>query len=293
MQASGDAITPMRISLFCRVLHLGLCPFLIFGWWIFPRWGVSGAAVSNVISQSLAMFLGLFVLFKGRTRLQLTLKNFGLDFKIIWRIVRIGIPAALSQTGRSIGRIGMTWFMVPFGTLAVASHVLVERIEIFITLPGFGFGQSAGVLVGQNLGASQPGRAVKSTWLAVAFAESIVVVFTTVMLLFPGRVLQVFSSDPVLVELASSYLTIAVIGYLTLGIATVFAFALSGAGDTVPPMTITITNFGVQLLLAFILPRVTNLGAYGVRWAIVIGMVTAMIAYVIYFRTGRWHHKKV
>jgi len=51
MQASGDAVTPMKISIGVRIFHVALCPFLIFGWWIFPEMGVSGAALTNVITQ--------------------------------------------------------------------------------------------------------------------------------------------------------------------------------------------------------------------------------------------------
>jgi len=51
MQASGDAITPMQIGIATRIFHVALCPFLIFGWWLFPRMGVSGAALTGVISQ--------------------------------------------------------------------------------------------------------------------------------------------------------------------------------------------------------------------------------------------------
>jgi len=50
---------------------------------------------------------------------------------------------------------------------------------------------------------------------------------------------------------------------------------------------------GVQVPLAFFLPSVTNLGVYGIRWAIVAGMVVGAVAYLIYFRLGRWKLKKV
>ena len=40
MQASGCSIKPMLIAVFYRIFHIVLCPFLVFGWWIFPRLGV-------------------------------------------------------------------------------------------------------------------------------------------------------------------------------------------------------------------------------------------------------------
>jgi len=72
MQASGDAMTPMKITILFRLFHVALCPFLVLGWWIFPHMGASGAAVTQVASESLGMVLGLLVLFTGRSRLRLT-----------------------------------------------------------------------------------------------------------------------------------------------------------------------------------------------------------------------------
>jgi Na+-driven multidrug efflux pump len=49
MQASGDAMTPMKIGFIFRIVHVLICPFLIFGWWISPKMGVNGAAMANLI----------------------------------------------------------------------------------------------------------------------------------------------------------------------------------------------------------------------------------------------------
>jgi Na+-driven multidrug efflux pump len=47
----------------------------------------------------------------------------------------------------------------------------------------------------------------------------------------------------------------------------------------------------VQLPLAFLLPRVGDMGEFGVRWAMVIGLAVGAVAYVFYFRSGRWKRK--
>ncbi|HLB27659.1 MAG TPA: MATE family efflux transporter [Dehalococcoidales bacterium] len=159
MQASGDSKTPMNISIITRIFHVALSPVLIFGLWIFPKLGVSGAALTGVISQGVAGVWGMWMLYTGRTRLQLTMKNFRFDWKMIWRITKIGIPASLMGAERSSANLLVTWFVVPFGTFAVAAHSLLERIDNFIRMPAMAMGQGAGVLAGQNLGAKQPERA--------------------------------------------------------------------------------------------------------------------------------------
>jgi len=294
MQASGDAVTPMRITIVYRVFHVILCPFLIFGWWIFPRMGVSGAAITNVVAQILGMTLGLWVLFTGRSRLKLTLRNFRLDLNIIWRIVRIGIPAAIQMAQRSFAGLVYVWFMSPFGTYALAAHSLLNRIQMFVAMPSKGFSLGSSVLVGQNLGASQTGRAERSAWIAAGLAESAFVVFTAVILLWPGSIIRIFSSEPGVVEVGIVFLRIAVVGMLVAGFEMVIMDSLSGAGDTLPPMLFSVlTMWIVPVPLAFFLPKVGNLGVYGVRWAMMAGFVAGAIAYIIYFRLGRWKRKRV
>ncbi|MFC1900315.1 MATE family efflux transporter [Chloroflexota bacterium] len=294
MQASGDTVTPMRIIVVFRILHAVLCPFLIFGWWIFPELGVVGAATTNIISQGLGAIVGFWVLFTGRSRLKLSMKNFSLDFTMIWRIVKIGIPGSIMAMERSFGDLVLIRFMSPFGTLSVAGHALMQRMEAVLRMPCMGLGHGSGVLVGQNLGAGQPDRAEKSGWMAGGLAQGFAVIISICVLLWADSIITVFSSDAEVISVAATFLRIASAGYLFMGLYFVMQNSISGAGDTLPPMLVTLLNFWcVQIPLASFLPRVGNLGVFGVRWAIVTGWIVGAIAYSIYFRMGRWKRRKV
>ncbi|MFC2039125.1 MATE family efflux transporter, partial [Chloroflexota bacterium] len=161
MQASGDAVTPMRIAVLFRIIQVVLCPFLIFGWWIFPQMGVRGAAAADIFAQIIGLSIGLTILFSGKSRLRLTLRDFSFDLTTIWRIVKIGIPSSVMGMQRSLGNMVLMWIIAPFGTISVAAHTLCQRLEMFILMPGLGLGMGSGVLAGQNLGAGQPDRAEK------------------------------------------------------------------------------------------------------------------------------------
>jgi len=294
MRASGDSRTPMRISIFVRCIHVLLDPFLIFGWWMFPRMGVNGAALSNVIAQILGMSLSLWILFSGRTRLRLATKKLRIDLSIIWRIVKIGIPAGVMSVQQSFGHLVLAWLMVPFGTLSVAAHSLYQRVLMVLFLPSWALGMGSGVLVGQNLGAGQPDRAEKTGWLATGFVEAVMLIASVAILVWAEGVIHIFTTEPDLVEIASTFLRIATAGFLVAGLVVVLQQSISGAGDTLPPMIVgLITVWVVQLPLAYFLPQLTSLGVYGIRWAIVAGMVVGAVTYATYFRWGRWKRKKI
>jgi putative MATE family efflux protein len=294
MQASGDTVSPMKVTLAFRIIHVILCPFLIFGLWIFPEMGVSGAAWTNVIAQSIGTLIGMWYLFTGRTRIRVSFKDFQLDFSMIWRIVRIGIPALVSGLQRNATQMILMWFVVPFGTAAVAAHSLNQRIEIMMLMPTFAIGMASGVLAGQNLGAGQPDRAAKSSWMAVALVEGIMFVLCLVLIFAAEYIVQIFTNEPEVIEIGVTYLRIGILGYMLLGFVAVLMNSLSGSGDTLPPMIVAVsTVMVVTLPMAFFLSKYTSLGVYGVRWAMAAEMVVQAIIFTIYFRTGKWKTKYV
>jgi len=294
MQASGDSIRPMWVAVFFRLFHIAFCPFLVFGLWFFPSLGVSGAAVTNVLAQGLGASIGIWFLFSGRTRLRLSLRNFRIDFNMIWRLIKIGLPASMTAMERNIGNLVLMFFMTPFGTLAVAGHTLAQRVEVFLQMPAMGLGQGAGILVGQNLGARQPQRSERTGWLAALFLSFVMIVASIAVFFFAESIIRIFNTEPDLVDLGATFLRIATAQYLMMGLVTVFQQCINIAGDTMIPMAIMLLNMWlVQVPLAFLLPRFTGLGVYGVRWAIVAGTFTAAIIYTIYFASGRWKNKKI
>jgi len=324
MQSSGDAVTPMVTAIIYRLVHVVLSPLLIFGLWIFPEMGVTGAALTNVISQSIGVALALWYLLNGRSlsfigrsgqdevgrptgsryfwwiprigpsRLRLSFKNFRFDIATIRRIVRIGAPAMVSGMQRTLGQFILMIFVSPFGTFAVAAHSIVQRIEMVLFIPGMAFGQAAGVLAGQNLGAGKPERAERSAWISLMISEGVLITCSAVLLVWPSQVVSIFNSEPGLLEIAITYVRIAITGYVLMGFTSTLMNVLSGAGDTVPPMIFSlITAWGVQLPLAFFLPKVGDLGVYGVRWAISSGLIVGSVFFLAYFRTGRWKRKRV
>jgi putative MATE family efflux protein len=294
MQASGDSITPLKIAIIIRLVNAVLCPFMVLGWWIFPRLGVSGAALTYITATGLGMCICLFVLFTGKTRLRLSLRDFYPDSKTIWRILKIGIPASVAGLGKTFGDLILTSLIIPFGTLPLAAHNLLSRIESFINTPGMGLGTGASVLVGQNLGAGKPGQAAKSGWLATSLVLGFMLICSLILLIWAENIIGLFNVNPDLINTGIAFLRIAVAGYLGMSIVYILQSCISGAGDTLVPMLISLSMMWViQLPLAFVFTRYTDLGVFGIRWAIVVSFGVGAIAYLIYFRAGRWKHKKV
>lgn len=294
MQSAGDSFRPMTITAVYRAIHIALCPFFIFGWWIFPELGVTGAAVTNLISQSIGLAISVWILTTNRTRLNISFKGFRIDWGTIWRILRIGIPSSIMGVQMSLGNFILIRLISPFGTSAVAAHTIWQRIDMLLLMTVMGIGMGAGILAGQNLGAGKPERAVKSAWTAALMGEGFLLISGVFILFGAESVVRLFNSEPALVETGAAFLRIAASSYPIVSFYLVFQYCISGSGDTIPPMIFSIVGtWLVQLPLAYFLPKITNWGVYGVRWAMVITAILLTICFILYFLSGRWKRKAV
>jgi putative MATE family efflux protein len=294
VQASGDPIRPLMIEGITRIIHITLCPFLVLGLWIFPKMGVGGSALASIIGQIVGAALALWLFFSGATRLHVSARDFRIDLGIIGRILKIGLPSVLTNMQRSLATFIITLLIAPFGTVAMAAQSLYSRVEMFIMLPGFGLGMGSGVLVGQNLGAKQPERAVKTAWIATGILQALMVVVCAVLLIWANGIISLFTTDPEVIKMGASFLRIASVGFFVISFQSILQGAINGAGDTVPNLLISFFSMWIiQVPLALWLPHIHNLEALGIRWALVTGSVIATAIYVVYFSSGRWKTKKV
>jgi Na+-driven multidrug efflux pump len=114
------------------------------------------------------------------------------------------------------------------------------------------------------------------------------------MAIWAPQLVSIFNDEPGVVEIGTTFLRIAAVGFIFMGFAAVLADCLNGVGDTLIPMIAGLVSMWlIQLPLAYFLPKWTGLGVFGVRWAMVAALAARAIAYVIYFRAGRWKRKKI
>jgi len=226
--------------------------------------------------------------------LQITLRNFSFDRNIIWRMTKVGIPASLSGIHMNIGNIVFIWFIDDFGTFALAGHALVSRLDMVVLMPALGLGSAAGILAAQNLGAGQPDRSVRTAWTAIGWFTAIMFILSVVILVWAEPVARLFNAEAGMIAMASNFLRIQTVTYMFNGLMIVMMSCLNAVGVTIVAMIVDVTTmWGIRVPLAVLLPKVGNLGVYGVRWALVADTVFSAFVFIAYFVRGTWKHKKI
>jgi putative MATE family efflux protein len=293
LQASGDTITPMKATTVSRIIHIGLSPALVFGFGPFPELGLVGAAWANIAAQSSGAAMNFRSLFSGTSKLHLTFKGYHPDRKVLLQIVKTGWPASITMAERNFANLLLFGLVSPYGATTLAAFSLTRRVEMLAMMGAMGMGQSAGVMVGQNLGAGKPERAKKTVAWALLFVTAMSASIVIWMVIFPEAFLRIFNNDQELLNEASHWLRIQALGYFVMGTGMVFQQSYNTAGDTMVPMLTTLISiWGVQRPLALLLPKL-GLEEFGIAWAIVIGMAVRLMIYLPYYFHGRWLRVKL
>jgi Na+-driven multidrug efflux pump len=245
-----------------------------------------------VIARGIGSIVLLVPMLRGQRLIHLPRFFKGIKWNIIGRIIRIGVFSTLRSLSLNISRLVLVRIVAVFGTYAVAAFGIGMRLRIFILMLGFGLGDAAAVLMGQNLGASEPGRAEKSTWLAVGFYGCFLVLMVILFLTFPRVVIGIFNTHPQVLSIGGSFLRFFALSLLFIDLGIILGRALSGAGDTFVPMVVTSASLIViGIPLVWLFSRLW--GVTGAWAAIAVSEVIQGLGMVIWFQLGRWKLRKV
>ncbi|MCP4513672.1 MAG: MATE family efflux transporter, partial [Delftia sp.] len=184
LRGAGEARWAMNALILSTVVTVLTEWVLVFGWGPFPALGVAGSAWGFVLGFGAGVVLQMIVLLSGKARIGINLRNLKPDFPLMGQIIRIALPSTVQMTLRSSSRLIIVWLVGLYGTFATAGYGVANRILLFALIPGFGLGNAAGTLVGQNLGARKLDRAEKSAWWVSAYSAGYMTVLAVILFIF-------------------------------------------------------------------------------------------------------------
>nr|WP_188978912.1 MATE family efflux transporter [Halocalculus aciditolerans] len=287
MRGYGNTVTPMVVMFFSVLLNIILDPFLIFGWWVFPRLGLEGAAIATVFSRALAFVAGLAVLFAGSRGLEIHLADMRPDLGFARRILRIGLPASVEGTGRALSINLMLIVVGLFPTTVVAAFGIGTRVLSVVFMPAIAVARGVETMSGQNIGADQYDRAAEATWFAARATFVLLSLVGVVGWIWAEPIIAVFTSDPDVVAVGVTFMRYIAPTFGFMGIMRSYNGSFRGAGKTLTAAAISVGVLGV-LRLPFAFFASQSIGAAGIWLSFALSNVLgAAVAYAWYQR-GTW-----
>lgn len=229
LRGTGQMLVPAAVVVGGEVVHLALAPVLIFGLGPVPALGVTGAALSLLISYLLRAVTLTGFLLSGRAALPLRLGG-PLRRAVFADILRVALPSAANTIAVNLNVMAVTGLVGAVGTFALAGYGVGARLE-YLQIPIiFGFGSALVTLVGINVGAGQFARARRIAFIGALLAAGVTGSVGLLAALAPAAWVGLFSGQPEVLATGAVYLRTVgpVYGFFGLGLA--LYFAAQGAG---------------------------------------------------------------
>jgi putative MATE family efflux protein len=299
LRAAGDAKTPLRLGVILTVLNLALNLVLISGLGPIPQFGTRGSAMGTTIAAGFVALIGLYLLFSQKLVVQFSKKmSWKPDWQIIGALFKFGLPTGFQGIAMNVGGVIMLRFI---GSLqqSAAAHAAyaVSYTQLFslITWTSVGLMGATVAMVGQNLGAGKPERAVLAAHTASRIGLTLATVIGLLFMFIPQQLLAIFGmKDPITVDLGTGLLRFLSLSGLFVTVALVYNGALQGTGDTRSPLFITlISQFVLPIGLCSALQSLRPLQPNDVWLAIVLGHATRALFSFWRFRQEKWKKIKV
>jgi MATE family multidrug resistance protein len=215
---------------------------LIYGHWGMPAMGIRGSALSTVLAR---IYLAAVLLAAIQLHDSESFTGLSLRFAEVWRLLRLGLPAALT-IGFEIGVFQVVTVLA--GTLdpvSVAAHTIALNAASVTYMVPLGIASAAAVSVGRALGAGDPQGAARAGWTAIGLAAGFEVFAALSFVFLPRQIASVYTTDSRVVSLSVTLLGIAAIFQLFDGLQTVATGALRGAGNTKTAMVWNLLGYWV------------------------------------------------
>ena len=286
--AQGDTFTLTKLFAVSTAINLVMDPILIFGHFGFPALGISGAAYSTLVSQAAFIAIAMYTLSSPKRTISFHFKNLTFNWVSVKKVLKIGIPAAMTQVINPIGMAALTYIAAHgFAEAGAIAFSLGMRIEFFAYLPAIGYGFGAMAMIGQAMGAEDLPRAKKVLRMTLLYGAGIALGLGICIAVFAHPIIDIFTKDPEVTALAITYMRSVVFSYCFLAAMMVEANAFQAMGKSWPGFWIAALRYLV-LSIPISYVSITYLGwpIEGMWAAIIIGNVgAAVVGYIWVWRT--------
>ena len=258
---------------------------LINGLGPFPTMGLNGIALSTsliylLMGSGLLIYIGMSAPYRALAPFR---RIWVMDWKITWRMLKIGTPIGLTILAETGMFIAVAVMIGLFGTAPLAASAIANQIAAVAFMIPLAIGQASSVRVSHFAGANDRNNIGRAAWAAMIVALAVTFVTALFIALFPVPLIKLFlgSTDELTKDVISLAIPLMMITALfqTVDGAQVIAISvLRGLNDTKWPALLSVSSFwciGVLsgAIFAFYLDR----GPVGLWLGLLFGLIAASL----------------
>lgn len=294
LRSNGQTRDVMYVTLGVNVIHIVGNILLIFGNLGFPEWGVTGAAVSTVVSRLLGLIV-LFVILYRRIPFPIRFKDYiTFDKRIVKQILSIGLPSAGEHLSWQSQYLMIVSFVNIIGQVALSTHVYVMNVTNYFMALGMAIGMGTEIIVGHMVGAGEFKAAYHKLIRSLRMTFLLTFVVVGIASIFRKELLGLFTDNPEIIAMGSGILLLSVILEPGRTFNLVVINSLRAAGDAKFPVAMGVLSmWGVAVPLAYWLGIHMSMGLLGVWIAFAVDEWLRGLIMYLRWRSRIWESKSL
>ena len=252
LRAAGKPRHAMYATLFTVGMNILLV--IAFVWWF--RWGIRGAALATISSQTMALCWQMWILSDKKELLHLRKGIYKLKTDLVKNIISIGISPFLMQTTSCVIVIFMNNQFVRYGgDMAVGAYSIANSVVMMLFMFVMGMNQGMQPIVGYNYGAEHFDRMFRCLWLTIAWATAILLAGWSASMLFPYQIARIFTTDPTLIQMSARGIRLNMLVFFVVGSQAVITNFFQCIGKVKVSIFLSLSRQLILLLpMAYIFP---------------------------------------
>lgn len=229
--------------------------------------GVAGASIATTISQGISFLFLLIYFLRGKSLLNVSVKNIKFEKKMLLEVFKTGSPSGASQILVSVSVAITNIVAARYGDFVVAAFGIVLKVISFGQFVIFGYVQGFQPIASYSFGAKNKGRFAQAFKVAFKFVVLTCGALTVIYIVFRNPILKVFSQDQAVLEVAVPILISQVILYVAMGIVIFFTAVFQSTSQGSRGIVLSISRQGIFFIpLIVLFPLLFNLtGLYFVQ----------------------------
>ena len=216
--SEGAAKTSMTAMIAGASINVMLAPLFIYTF----GWGIKGAAIANVVAQSVTTFLYLQYFWGNKSYVKIAFQYFVFDKEIYAQVLKVGIPLLIYQIFTSAS-MGLTNAAASnYGDAAVAAMGIVTRVFAVVTYVVFGYSKGFQPLAGFNYGAKKIDRLKEAVSVSLKWNTWFCGISALLIIGFSSPIIALFSNDNAVIAIGSRALIANGVIFISFGFQTIY-----------------------------------------------------------------------
>ena len=251
--------------------------------------GTGGVAYATIISQGASAILVFIALKKTKSQVSFRFRELRIDWKILSRIIFIGLPSAIQMAVTSFSNVFVQSYINQFGADVMGGWTAYNKVDQLLFLPMQCMGLAGMTFVAQNYGADNIKRAKRGADITLVSAVTTTLVLVIPIIVLAPQVVRFFINGEEVIEYGTLFLRLLSPFYVLCCFNQVYSNALRGIGRSKTPMYVLLFSFVLarQIYLYIVSNYISNTiipiaMGYPFGWILCSSIIT--VSYLVSFK---------